>query len=169
MSARKHRKPSTTWYREQSVNRWEGRALRNLKKEKGVIGELLPSLITVMVIAVLLLFFINLQGNADRKNAVDQLARQYILRMETCGYLTAQDRDALRTELEYLGCQGLDFTGTTLSPAGYGNRVNLVIRGRIPVHTLGITDVGAGEAFFGVQSGKKELAFEVHKASIGKY
>lgn len=60
-----------------------------------------------------------------------QLARCYLLKMETVGYLAAQDQTQLTAELEKLGITGIDYEGSTLNPAGYGNDVVLQIHGRL--------------------------------------
>lgn len=66
-----------------------------------------------------------------QKAEVGQLARCYLLKMETVGYLAAQDQTQLTAELENLGMTGIDYEGSTLNPAGYGNDVVLQIHGRL--------------------------------------
>ena len=66
-----------------------------------------------------------------KKAEVGQLARCYLLKMETVGYLAAQDQTQLTAELEKLGITGIDYEGSTLNPAGYGNDVVLQIHGRL--------------------------------------
>ena len=65
------------------------------------------------------------------KDADQQLARKYILKMETEGRLTDADRTTLCQELESLGVTGVDLGGSTLEKAGYGEAIVLVIRGRL--------------------------------------
>lgn len=75
-----------------------------------------------------------LYGNVQliaKKAEVGQLARCYLLKMETVGYLAAQDQMQLTAELENLGMTGIDYEGSTLNPAGYGNDVVLQIHGRL--------------------------------------
>lgn len=73
-------------------------------------------------------------GNVDlvnRKAAVSQIARKYILRMETVGELTEADRVALTLELEAAGVTELSLAGTTMEQVAYGDTIELVIHGKL--------------------------------------
>lgn len=67
---------------------------------------------------------------------IDQLARKYILEMETVGYLQPSSVVALSAELKSVGATDIDFAGTTLSDAGYGNPIYLYISCAIPYSEL---------------------------------
>ena len=88
------------------------------KKEAGNVGEILTIGLCILALTAL-------------KAEVGQLARCYLLKMETVGYLAAQDQTQLTAELENLGMTGIDYEGSTLNPAGYGNDVVLQIHGRL--------------------------------------
>lgn len=66
-----------------------------------------------------------------QKTEVSQIARKYILRMETVGMLTEEDRAALCEELEAAGVTELRLEGTTLLRAGYGEPIALKIQGKL--------------------------------------
>ena len=73
-------------------------------------------------------------GNAKligQKEQVGQIARKYILKMETQGVLTDIDRTALTAELELAGVTDIRLDGTTLVPVSYGEQVVLIIRGKL--------------------------------------
>ncbi len=72
------------------------------------------------------------------KAQVDQVARKYLLRMETMGYLTETDRVNMTQELLSLGVSDPDYTGSTVNPVGYGEAITLMIRGKIPGRTVAI-------------------------------
>ncbi len=133
------------------------------KKENGIIGDLLPSLITLFAVFFIIMMYINISENVERKNRIDMLARQYIIRMETFGKLTSSDKDRLKLELEGLGCSNIDFTGTSLTEVGYGNQVTLMIHGKMPVKSVWWLQ--------GLNSERKLSMepFVVYKASTGKY
>lgn len=133
------------------------------KKESGVIGQLLPSLLTLFVVFFLLMTYINMSKAIEKKNAMDVLARQYIIRMETYGKLTESDRDDLKAQLESLGCANIDFTGTSLTEVGYGNTVVLCIKGTMPIGVLSWLD-GLDTDF-----STNMVPFSIYKASTGKY
>ena len=91
------------------------------KKEAGNVGEILTMGLCILALTAVMISYME----------VGQLARCYLLKMETVGYLAAQDQTQLTAELENLGITGIDYEGSTLNPAGYGNDVVLQIHGRL--------------------------------------
>ena len=86
------------------------------KKEAGNVGEILTMGLCILALtAVMISYMENVQLIA-KKAEVGQLARCYLLKMETVGYLAAQTQ--LTAELEKLGITGIDYEGSTLNPAG---------------------------------------------------
>lgn len=67
----------------------------------------------------------------QQKSKVDQIARKYILRMETVGYLNVSDHALLCQELEEAGVTELELEGTTLQEVTYGEVIALRIRGKL--------------------------------------
>lgn len=133
------------------------------KKESGNVGQLLPSLLTVFVVFYLIILYLTVAQDLERKNNLDMLARQYIIRMETFGKLTSDDRDNLKAALEGMGCRNIDFSGTDMTEVGYGNPVNLSITGEIPTRRivwLAGLNTGASDEY---------ISFTIRKASTGKY
>ena len=63
------------------------------------------------------------------KASVSQVSRQYILKMETYGYLTEGDRDNLIDSLAEAGLTNISLAGTDMSEVGYGNEIKLYISG----------------------------------------
>lgn len=100
------------------------------KKEQGsVIENMLVALIgIVMVTAFLVIIFGAFSGISD-KWAIRQCAREYLLIMETEGYLKPSDQAALQRELESYGLYNISFSGTTTRQVGYGDRIYLSIEG----------------------------------------
>ena len=94
------------------------------------MGELLTMGLCVLALTVVLLSYMENVQVIGVKTAVGQLARGYLLRMETVGYLEEQERVRLTAELEALGLTEIDYEGSTLEPVGYGNRITICIRGR---------------------------------------
>lgn len=68
---------------------------------------------------------------ADYKTDIKQIARGYALKMETVGYLTPELKTLLLKDLQEYGLQGVDLTGTSLTPVGYGQDIVLAISGRL--------------------------------------
>lgn len=58
-----------------------------------------------------------------------QVAREYLLIMETEGYLSGTDQANLIAELEGYGLYNVSLAGTTTSEVEYGDRIYLCISG----------------------------------------
>lgn len=75
--------------------------------------DILSSGICILAMTVVMLGYMESVSLVNQKAAVGQLARKYILRMETVGYLTERDYTLLCQELETIGVSETDLTGTT--------------------------------------------------------
>ncbi len=102
-----------------------------MDKRKGNVGDLLSAAVCILAMTVVMLAYLNSVQLIQQKGAVGQLARRYILRMETVGCLTASDRTTLYQELEELGVTEIDLEGTTINAVPYGEAVALKIRGKL--------------------------------------
>ncbi len=103
--------------------------------------------ICLIAMTVLMLAYIGSVQLLNSKSQIDQITRKYILRMETVGYLTGNDRLEMTQELAALGATELDYTGSTLNQVDYGSAISLVVRGKIPVRTV----VAGGDLFNSTQ------------------
>ncbi len=101
------------------------------KKERGNVADIMTVGIFIMAMAAVMLSFMNCMALIRQKTEVSQLARKYILRMETVGGLQAGDRAALLQELQEQGITEIDLGGTTYGAAGYGEPIALEIRGKL--------------------------------------
>ena len=99
------------------------------RKDKGILDQFLPAIIVIVLLAVLWTGSMISASNIDRSTDIQQVARTYLLKMETDGYLTEENRNLLLSDLAALDMERIDLTGTTFSDVGYGNRIDLVIRG----------------------------------------
>lgn len=102
-----------------------------MKKEAGNIGDLMAACICMLLMTVLLIAYMDSVRLLDEKTEINQIARKYILRMETVGMLTESDRLLLSKELEAAGASDISLEGTTLERVGYGEEVVLKIRGKM--------------------------------------
>lgn len=89
------------------------------------------TLLCVLAMISIMVCFMHSTKLIHNRHEVTQLARQYILRMETIGYLTDKDRQSLRKDLENLGVSDISFAGSTMMPMGYGAMIRLQITGNI--------------------------------------
>lgn len=100
-------------------------------KECGNVGNIMVTGILVLCMVVVMLSFLDSMKLIQQKTEVDQLARRYILRMETVGGLLTEDRDQLVEELTALGITAIDLSGTTMDEAEYGSKIELRICGLV--------------------------------------
>ncbi len=98
-------------------------------KNDGSVGDVMPMCIFVICIAFVMISFADCVRLINVKASVSQLSRQYILKMETYGYLTENDRDDLVRSLAESGLENISLAGTDLNEVGYGNEIKLYISG----------------------------------------
>ena len=102
----------------------------NKKKEaSGVIENMLVSLIGIVMTTAFLVIIFGAFSSISDKWHMRQIAREYLLIMETEGYLPGADQVALKEELAECGLYNISLSGTTTSEVGYGDRVYLKISG----------------------------------------
>lgn len=102
-----------------------------MKKEQGSIGDLMTAGICVLAMTVLMLVYLENASLIQQKMEISQIARKYILRMETVGMLTAEDKSALCTELTAAGVTELRLDGTTFAQVSYGEPIILQVQGKL--------------------------------------
>lgn len=98
-------------------------------RDCGNVADIMVTGIFILSMMVVMLSFLENLQLIQQKAEVDQLARRYILHMETAGGLTTADEVLLREELESLGVTATDLSGTTMGMVGYGTKIELRIRG----------------------------------------
>ena len=82
----------------------------------------------VVMCAFLVIIFGAFSGISD-KWGMRQTAREYMLIMETEGYLPAADQSVLIAELESYELYNISLSGTTTREVDYGDRIYLKISG----------------------------------------
>lgn len=102
-----------------------------MKKEKGNVGDLMAVGLCILAMTVVMMAYLENARLIQQKTAISQIARKYILRMETLGTLGEGDRIALCGELEEAGVKQLSLEGTTFWQVGYGEEVVLRICGKL--------------------------------------
>lgn len=133
------------------------------KKRKGNVVDVLTVGIFVLGMTVLMIAYLGNIRLMEQKDEISQIARKYILRMETVGYLTGNDRVQMSQELSVLGAENLDFTGTTMNQVNYGEPIVLVIRGTISGQNVIVSGELLGSVFE-----EKQYTFEERRMSTAK-
>lgn len=134
-------------------------------KEKGQIFDMFSVLFTAMVVCILLVFFASWMGNLEAKDRVNMTARQYMLSMETYGYLSSDIKNDLMDNLTALGVSNIDISGTTMSAQDYGATINLCIKGKLQGTTYGI---GSG-GLFSIVKNVTSIPIDIELSSTSKH
>lgn len=101
--------------------------------------NLFPPLLTIVALAVMLVFFTGWMANLSARDHVYQLSRRYILQMETEGYLDSTLESSLRADLADAGMSNISLSGTTTSEVEYGNVIFLKITGDLDINSYSTT------------------------------
>lgn len=131
-------------------NRWlfNKKGRKNMKwirkKTKGD-STYLATLIAIFVILVLFTSLFYVYAQIQKQNKVERVYRQYLLEMETKGYLTSSAKARLISDLTACGVENIDLTGTSQSPVGYGQPVYLCIKGDLKVDRLNFVGSNASK------------------------
>ena len=102
-----------------------------MRKESGTVGDLMSVTLCMLAMTVLLTNYMDSIRFIQQKMQISQIARKYILQMETVGGLDAERRNLLRQELEDVGVTALQLEGTTVGQVTYGEEIVLQIRGEL--------------------------------------
>ncbi len=117
-----------------------------LQKREGNVGNILTAGLCILAMTAAVTAYLNCMELIQQKTEAGQIARKYILRMETVGCLTGTDQTLLSKELTDMGVTDIDLMGTTMGEVGFGEPVTLNIRGKL----------------------KGEYLFEEHRVSTAK-
>ena len=110
-----------------------------MKRDQGNLMNLFPPLLTIVALAVMLVFFTGWMANLSARDHVYQLSRRYILQMETEGFLNSTLESSLRADLSDAGMSNISLSGTTTSEVEYGNVIFLRITGDLDINSYSTT------------------------------
>ncbi len=102
---------------------------RRRRKDEGFLYRVLPVLLSLCVVAVLVVLSAGFFAAIRQRDQIDQLAREYLLMMETEGYLSALGQQQLTASLEEAGLCDISLSGTTVTQVGYGEQIVVSISG----------------------------------------
>ena len=72
---------------------------KGMSRQEGSVGELLSALLCMIAMVSVMTAFMDCVALVNKKTMLGQTARNYVLRMETVGYLTAEAERELCREL----------------------------------------------------------------------
>jgi len=133
------------------------------RKKQGSMMKLVAVLISVVVTGIMGIVMVSFSGNLDNKDRIYITAREYLLSMETKGYLVEEDKEQLLFSLTELGMTNISLSGTTLTEAGYGNKVTIEITGEIELTSYSVLEK------LDVRRRMQTIPVHVKKSSTAKY
>ena len=99
------------------------------KKEASIIENTLVMLLQIIVVCAFLVVIFGAFAGISDKWGMRQVAREYLLIMETDGYLSGTNQANMIAELESYGLYNISLSGTTTREVEYGERIYLCISG----------------------------------------
>lgn len=152
---------------------------KKLNNKKEGISDFIASLIVLAFLTLFCYYFINVIADVDTKIQIDQVARKYILRMESSGELTAAEVNDIKADL--MSIKAVAATGQTPvvtwkgasegAKSGYGGTITLTID--CPVTTIkystDVDDEGNHKSLLGVLTRDNIVTMHVTKQSTAKY
>lgn len=133
------------------------------KKKINGFGDMIGFMVTFLLLIMMLFYSLDMFGMLHKANSKEDIAREYIFRMESSGYLSSTDKDSLESELTALGVYDISFDGTTMTQVPYGSTITLCVTGK--VKTSGIIGISKGLSFI---KGKEYENFKIYKKSTAK-
>lgn len=103
-----------------------------------MIENMLVMMLNMVVLCAFLVIIFGAFSGISDKWGMRQTAREYMLIMETEGYLTQTDSANLISELEGYGLYDVSLSGTTMSEVDYGSRIYLKISGTYNENVLSL-------------------------------
>lgn len=110
-------------------NKLKIESCRPEKRHPGNVADVMSLGIFLIAVMMIIVTFFQCTELIWKKQQINQISREYILRMETEGYLNPEEKGKLLGRVSMLGATSVDLTGTTMAPAGYGNRIVLCMKG----------------------------------------
>ena len=99
------------------------------KEQASMIENMLVMMINMVVMCAFLVIIFGAFSGISDKWGMRQTTREYMLIMETEGYLPASDQTALIAELESYGLYNISLSGMTMREVNYGDQIYLKISG----------------------------------------
>lgn len=100
-------------------------------RDKGSFYDILIQCMLFIFVCIFIVACFDYMKVVGTKQACGQIARAYILRMESEGYLTSEDLNQMKNELTELGIINISTSGTTTinNPSQYGEQITLQFSG----------------------------------------
>lgn len=114
---------------------------KKMNGEATVVAAFIANAFGVIVFYLMVVMMIDYTKVVDVKNSICSVGDTYLQLMMTEGYLTEDDKNDMLDDLSKYGVTNVDFTGTTVSQVGYGERVALKMTCTVDLELHNITSL----------------------------
>ncbi len=97
------------------------------RNHKGMAHQLVPVLVSALFFACFLVIAGDILSVVRKRDEINQIARHYLLIMETKGYLPVLESTELVRDLEAVGVTQVSLAGTSMEAVDYGSTIVLDI------------------------------------------
>lgn len=104
-------------------------------KSKGE-GQYIAFVLVLVVMLAVIVYTVNITVDMERSRNISNIMREYVLKMESAGCLSAEQQQALVISLENLGMKDIVFNVNPLIQASYGEEVVLSVTGTVQVNNI---------------------------------
>ena len=133
-----------------------------LKKKRGSVVKFAIPMFTLVIIFISMIMLFTYLKDFDKKDNVSIIVREYLLKMETEGYLTSSDETSLISKLSDCGVKNISLVGTTKSEVGYGNQIVLSVNGDMEISSFDVLDI------FNIKEKKTTAKIAEYRTSTAK-
>ena len=134
----------------------------NMNKKSGSMMKMIPVLLAMAAMTAITVMYLTYMSDYDKRESADQIAREYILRMETQGYLSEEMKNNLISDLGDIGVKSINLQGTTMSKAAYGDEIVLMINADVE------TEEHVFEGLLSKRTDRKTRHIKISKKSTSK-
>lgn len=144
----------------------------SIHTEQANVIDQLGTIFVVAFVFALILAYSAYGKLVQERLAIDNVAKEYLYRMEEKGYLTSDDKILLEEDMESIGVKEIQFTSssgvsTTETQVAYGDKVTLALNVEFinPLYATFSTE-GAMIKIFGFE---KNISYDVIMSSTAKW
>lgn len=134
----------------------------DMNKKSGSMMKMIPVLLAMAAMTAITVMYLTYMSDYDKRESADQIAREYILRMETQGYLSEEMKNNLISDLGDIGVKSINLQGTTMSKAAYGDEIVLIINADVE------TEEHVFEGLLSKRTDRKTRHIKISKKSTSK-
>lgn len=104
-----------------------------LKKKEGNVVDYVIYIFGILALCIFFAFSVEAIKEMSKYGSANLVARNYIIKIESHGYLSAENAQKLEESLEDLGFTNITLSGTTMTEVNNGDDIKLIINCDQPI------------------------------------